>query len=74
MSSPIHSDIIDEIDAYCERHSLTATAFGSMAMNDPNFVADLRAGRELRRATEQEIREFLTGEPYQRPKRSQAAA
>lgn len=34
-----------EIDAFLERTGTSATAFGKGAVNDPNLVGDLRAGR-----------------------------
>lgn len=34
-----------EIEAFLERGGMSATAFGRTALNDPNFVHDLRAGR-----------------------------
>lgn len=35
-----------DIDAFLERSGMTATAFGRAALNDPNFVGDLRQGRK----------------------------
>lgn len=34
-----------EIEAFLERSGMSATAFGLETVKDPNFVADLRAGR-----------------------------
>jgi 2,4-dienoyl-CoA reductase-like NADH-dependent reductase (Old Yellow Enzyme family) len=34
-----------EIEAFLERSEISATAFGRLALNDPNFVHDVRAGR-----------------------------
>jgi hypothetical protein len=36
---------LSEIDAFLTRKGMTPSAFGKAALNDPNFVADLRAGR-----------------------------
>ena len=33
---------LDEIDRFLDRSKMTATAFGRAAVNDPNFVGDLR--------------------------------
>jgi len=59
MQKPPHQDLIDAIDAYCERHGLSQSAFGSQMMRDPRFVFDLRKGRELRRSTEAALREKM---------------
>lgn len=34
-----------EVEAFLERSGMSATAFGKTALNDPNFVGDLRSGR-----------------------------
>lgn len=51
MSNPIHTELLAEIEAYCQRHNLSRSNFGLRLMNDPCFVRDIEAGRELRRAT-----------------------
>lgn len=38
--------LIQQIDQYCEEHSLPPTTFGRVFMRDPSFVGALRAGRE----------------------------
>lgn len=48
--------LLDEIEAFLRESEVTPTAFGRDAMGDPRFVFDLRAGRELRRATAQQAR------------------
>jgi len=35
-----------EIDAFLERSKMTASAFGKAAVNDPNFVGDIRGDRQ----------------------------
>ena len=44
MSTPAQ-DFLDEIEAFLKRTGMSATAFGRSALNDPNFVHDLRDGR-----------------------------
>jgi len=39
-------NLIQQIDAYCETHSLPPTVYGRLFMRDPNFVGELRDGRE----------------------------
>jgi hypothetical protein len=34
-----------EIEAFLARSGMAATAFGTQAVNDPNFVHDIRSGR-----------------------------
>lgn len=41
---PIARALLDEIDAFCERHSITPTAFGLASVNDGRLVGKLRAG------------------------------
>lgn len=36
---------LSDIEAFLERTKMTASAFGRAAVNDPNFVGDLRGGR-----------------------------
>jgi hypothetical protein len=36
------TQFIAEIDAFLERSGMTATNFGKIALNDPNFVGDLK--------------------------------
>ncbi len=43
--STLAQTFLGEIEAFLERSGMSATAFGRSALNDPNFVHDLRAGR-----------------------------
>jgi hypothetical protein len=36
---------LTEVEAFLARSGMSATAFGRTALNDPNFVGDLRSGR-----------------------------
>lgn len=40
-----HQALIDQIDAFLIRSGMTASEFGQSALNDRNFVGDLRKGR-----------------------------
>lgn len=51
-----------EVEAYLRRSNLTPTAFGREAVSDPNFVFNLRAGREPRRDTATRVRSFMARE------------
>lgn len=44
MSTPAET-FLAEIEAFLVRRNVSATAFGRAAVNDPNFVHDLRGGR-----------------------------
>lgn len=52
-----------DIETYLTVTGLTPTAFGSKAAGDPNFVFDLRDGREPRFSTIEKVRAFMTAQP-----------
>lgn len=54
--------ILSEIESYLANRGITATAFGSSAVNDPRLVFDLRDGRELRRTTRKKVEDFMRDE------------
>lgn len=54
---------VNDVDAYLQASQLTPTAFGSKAAGDPNFVFELKNGREPRRSTIAKVREFMSREP-----------
>ncbi|MBB2205593.1 hypothetical protein [Gluconacetobacter takamatsuzukensis] len=43
--------LLGVIERFLVESGLSATAFGVLAMKDPRFVHEMRAGREVRRAT-----------------------
>lgn len=47
------------IETFMERHRLTATAFGLMALNDSRFVLDLRRGRTCYGKTIRRVCQFM---------------
>lgn len=49
----------EEVEKYLARTKLKPTAFGVAAVGDPNFVFELRAGREPRIGTIDKVRQFL---------------
>ena len=51
--------LINEIDAFCAKHSLSETQFGTLATNDKNLIPDLRAGRDIRLSTARRISEWM---------------
>lgn len=48
-----------QVETYLSTASLTPTAFGEKAAGDPNFVFELRQGREPRRATIAKVRGYM---------------
>jgi hypothetical protein len=56
---PAHPELIAEIERYCAANGISETAFGMAATGDLSLVADLRKGRECRRATLRRIDDCL---------------
>ena len=56
-------DLLKSIEAYCERHNLPVTSFGRMFMRDPNFVFDLREGRECLPSTVRKLEAAMASPP-----------
>lgn len=52
-------DLLADIEAFCCAHHMRESRFGREAVNDTMFIAQLRAGREARRATVQRVRKFM---------------
>lgn len=51
--------LADAIDAFIERHQMSPITFGRKAMNDPHFVRDVKAGRDLKLSTVEKVRSFM---------------
>lgn len=49
----------ERVEAYIDRHGLTATRFGREAVGDPLFVFKLRGGREPRLATREKVNAYM---------------
>lgn len=52
-------ELLEQIDAYLARTNTPPSKFGRMAVGDPRFVDDLRAGRRPRRKTEERVLQYL---------------
>ena len=48
-----------EIERFLKRSKMTPTVFGRLALDDPNFVFELRAGRDPKAATIDKVRDFI---------------
>jgi hypothetical protein len=51
--------LVDEIDVFRSRKSMTSSAFGRAAVNDPNFYGDLKDGRMPSLKLIDRVREFM---------------
>ena len=56
----IETELLEQIDAYCELHGITPTDFGRDALNDSALVTTLKQGRELRSRTRRRITDFMS--------------
>lgn len=52
-------DILAEIDRFIQASNLKERDFGLLALNDKNFVPQLRAGRDIRASTVAKLKEFM---------------
>ncbi len=53
-------ELLEQVESYLAQTRLPPSTFGRMALGDPRFVEDLRAGRKLRRKTQERVRCYLT--------------
>lgn len=53
------SEFLKSIERFLEEYRLTPTSFGMNAIKDPNFVFNLRNGRECREETQKKVLEFM---------------
>jgi hypothetical protein len=56
---PEHARLIAEIEAFLIVRRMAQSTFSRFAMGDPLFVADVRKGRRLFVATENQVRAFM---------------
>lgn len=55
------TDLLTTVERHLADTQTSAATFGREVMNDPNFVFDLRKGRDYRRSTENRIRQHIAG-------------
>lgn len=68
-------DFVSAIDRFLRRHKMAPRAFGQLALNDPGFVFDMRAGiRSPTARTMAKVREFMRSEKERRKAEQQAGA
>ena len=51
--------LLNQIEDFLKSTGMSATAFGTKALNDPPFVAQLRAGRDIKYSTGERVRAFM---------------
>jgi len=51
--------LIRKIEAFMRQTKMPQTTFGRVAINDPQFVFDLRRGRVPRQGTVQRVEHFM---------------
>ena len=68
----IHAEFLQEVEHFLAEHSMSATRFGILALNDREFVRRLRRGGDVRVSTIERVRGFMS-EEIKRAK-SEAAA
>ena len=49
------NDLLNIIEDYLSETGQSPTAFGKQVMNNPNFVFDLREGRDYRQSTARKV-------------------
>lgn len=55
--------LLDEIATFITDHALTERRFGELALNDKNFVSDMRDGRSPSLNTVDKLRRFMRAYP-----------
>ena len=58
----IREQLISEIETYLDTHNMNPTVFGRSALKDPNFVFDLRGGRNPSSKTIDKVRLFISAQ------------
>jgi len=51
--------LLESVERFLADSGMEPTTFGEKAMNDGNFVRDLRNGREVRRRTREKVERFI---------------
>jgi hypothetical protein len=51
--------LLTDIETFCGAQGMAESQFGLLALNDKNFVPDLRDGRDIRFSTAERVRQFI---------------
>jgi len=65
---------LSEVEAFLTRANMNATAFGRLAVGDPSFIPDLRAGRAPNLRVVERVHEFIRAHDTAGPNPDQAKA
>ena len=55
--------LLEDISAFIQAHELSERNFGELALNDKNFVGDIRTGRSPSLKTVDKLRRFMAAYP-----------
>lgn len=66
MNSP-HETLISDCLAYCARHGISPSTFGSYAVKDGKFLKRLMDGGQCLPRTEQRVRDFIKNDNIKAP-------
>lgn len=55
--------LLDDIAAFTQAHQISERKFGELALNDKNFVTDIRSGRSPSLNTVERLRRFMASYP-----------
>lgn len=61
------AEFLADIDTFLARSGMSATAFGKVAVGDPNFVNDVRTGRAPSLRLVERVYEFIRSHDEGRP-------
>ena len=67
-------ELLLEIEQFCRRNGMSETRFGELALNDKPFVAQLKAGRDLRGSTAEKLRQFMAEYEENQPAKPDASS
>lgn len=60
MVKPMERELLNHIEAFIKAYALSASKFGLLALNDKNFVRDLRTGnRRVLIQTAERVQHFM---------------
>jgi hypothetical protein len=65
--------LLTDIEAFCRKHGMAESQFGVLALNDKNFVGQVRNGRDLRISTVDRVLSFMKRVEADAAARSRAA-
>jgi hypothetical protein len=66
----LRAEAAQEIEAFLERHEMSAALFGEQAMGDRRFVYEVRRGRKMEPETIDALRVFMKAYRPPKPRRA----